>query len=452
MSLFRPSEAKLLQSARRLVSHFASALDSRVSLRLWDGNILPLGPDSDPTLFLSINNSGVIASLLRRPTIENVVKHFASGQIDFHGADPLSFIETLRMKNSRKRLRQISKWAVARDLLPFLFAPAIRPVEQPGLAAKDNANQKTGADNRPLIQFHYDVGNDFYRLFLDENMVYSCAYFTDWTNTLEQAQLDKLDMICRKLQLKPGDRFLDIGCGWGALVCHAALHYGVLAHGVTLSEAQLEIARERINDLGLDDRVTVELKDYNDVQGQYDKIASIGMVEHVGLKNLPHYMAKVNSLLVDRGIFLNHGITRTGKKNRKRFKRIRPEQRIMRKYIFPGGELDHIGHSLEMMEAHGFRVHDVEGWRDHYALTCRHWCNRLWQNEEEAIRLVGYERYRLWLAYLAGVSQSFEDGALCLFQTVGVKHRAKGHSQMPPTREHLYDVSRLVSSETPTPV
>ena len=448
MSLFRPSDEKLLQSAKRLVSHFEKVLDSRVSLRLWDGCVLPLGPNSDPKVFLSISDSGVIASLLRRPTIENFVRHFASGQIDFHGADPLLFIETLRMKNSRKRIKQISKWAVARDLFPFLFAPGNRAAETPGLRMKGNANQRTGADNSSLIQFHYDVGNEFYQLFLDENMVYSCAYFTDWSNSLEQAQLDKLDMICRKLRLSPGERLLDIGCGWGALVCHAALHYGVMAHGVTLSKAQLEIAQERISLLGLEDRVTVELKDYNDVQGQFDKIASIGMVEHVGLKNLPHYMAKVNSLLVDRGIFLNHGITRTGKKNRKRFKRVRPEQRIMRKYIFPGGELDHIGHSLEMMEAHGFRIHDVEGWRDHYALTCRHWCNRLWQNEEEAIRQVGYERYRLWLAYLAGVSQAFADGALCLFQTVGVKHRAKGHSQMPPTREHLYAEMEQVFSGT----
>lgn len=438
MSLFRPSEEKLLQSAKRLVTHFARVLDSRVSIRLWDGSILPLGPDADPDLFLSIRDSGVIGSLVRRPTLENIVRHFARGQIDFHGADPLVFIETLRRKNSRKRLKQISKWGLARDLFPFLFAKAMPLPLTPGLEAEGNANQKPGADNSSLIQFHYDAGNDFYRLFLDENMVYTCAYFTDWTNTLEQAQLDKLDMICRKLQLEPGDRLLDIGCGWGALICHAALHYGVTAHGVTLSKAQVEIAQERIELLGLEDRVTVELKDYNDVQGQFDKITSIGMVEHVGLANLPHYMTKVNSLLRDRGIFLNHGITRTGKKNRRRYRRVRPEQRIMRKYIFPGGQLDHIGHTLETMEAYGFRVHDVEGWRDHYALTCRHWCNRLWRNQEEAIRLVGYERYRLWLAYLAGVSQSFEDGALCLFQTVGVKHKAKGHSQMPPTREHLY--------------
>jgi cyclopropane-fatty-acyl-phospholipid synthase len=439
MSLFRPTEQELLQSIKRLNPHLVEALNSPVSLRLWDGSIHPLGHSSDPALFLSISDSGVIGSLLRRPTVENVVMHYTRGQIDFHGADLLTFIEAMRVKNSRKRARNIRKWPMVKGLFPFLFAPAKPAAQDPSLAVRSDENQKTGGDNRSLIQFHYDVGNDFYKLFLDENMVYSCAYFTDWSNTLEQAQLDKLDMICRKLQLKPGETLLDIGCGWGALICHAAEHYGVEAHGVTLSQAQLEYARKRIGSRGLEGRVTVELKDYNDVQGRYDKIASIGMIEHVGIANLPNYMAKVNSLLPDRGIFLNHGITRPGKRSRRRFRRVRPEQRIMRKYIFPGGELDHIGHTIEQMEAHGFRVHDVEGWRDHYALTCRHWCQRLWDNREEAARLVGRERYRLWLAYLAGVSLSFSDGALCLFQTVTVKQASKGHSQMPPTRQHLYE-------------
>ena len=191
-------------------------------------------------------------------------------------------------------------------------------------------------------------------------MVYTCAYFTDWNNTIDQAQFDKLDMICRKLQLKPGDRLLDLGCGWGALVCHAVQHFGVKAHGVTLSQAQVDFAQQRIQSLGLESRARVELKDYNDVVGKYDKVACIGMIEHVGIANIPNYLSKVNSLLSDRGIFLNHGITRPAKRSRRKFKRIRPEQKMLRKYIFPGGELDHIGHTIEMMEAHGFRIHDVE--------------------------------------------------------------------------------------------
>lgn len=439
MPLFRPSDETLLKAAKNLHPHLAEAIDSRISIRLWDGSIFPLGKNSDPNIFLSISDSGVIGSLMRRPTVENVVMHYARGQLDFHGADLLTFIETARVKNSRKRAKTIRKWAMARELLPFLFAPAKPAHDDPTLSAKGNEQQRTGADNSALIQFHYDVGNDFYRLFLDERMVYTCGYFTDWNNSLDQAQFDKLDMICRKLQLQPGDRFLDIGCGWGALVCHAAEHYGVTAHGVTLSQAQVDLAQSRIQALGLEDRVTVELEDYNNVEGQYDKIASIGMIEHVGISNMPNYMAKVRSLLPDRGMYLNHGITRPAKRSRRKFKRIRPEQRLLRKYIFPGGELDHIGHTVETMESQGFRVHDVEGWRDHYALTTRHWCNRLWANREEATRLVGKERFRIWLAYLAGVSMSFTDGSACLFQTVGVKHSAKGHSRMPPTREHLYE-------------
>jgi cyclopropane-fatty-acyl-phospholipid synthase len=351
----------------------------------------------------------------------------------------MTFIETLRVKNSRKKTRSISKWGTARDLLPFLFVPAEKVEVDPTLAVDGTELQRPGADNRSLIRFHYDVGNDFYRLSLDDNMVYTCAYFTDWNNSLEQAQLDKLDMTCKKLQLKPGERFLDIGCGWGALVCHAAEHYCVEAHGVTLSQAQVDFAQQRIRERGLEGRVKVELKDYNDIQGKYDKISAIGIIEHVGIANIPNYIRKVNSVLRDRGIFLNHGITRPAKKSKRRFKRTRPEQRLLRKYIFPGGELDHIGHTIEVMESHGFRIHDVEGWRDHYALTCRLWCQRLWENRYEATRLVGRERYRLWLAYLGGVSLALGDGTACLYQTVVTKHASKGHSRMPHTRDHLYE-------------
>ncbi|MCA9073363.1 MAG: class I SAM-dependent methyltransferase, partial [Planctomycetaceae bacterium] len=411
----RPSEEKLLQCAKNLNPYMVEGLDFRVSVRLWDGSIFPLGRDSDPNVYLSVSDSGVFGSLLRRPTVENVVMHYARGQIDFHGADPITFIEILRANKSRKRAKKIFRWGVARELIPFLFAPAKPTVDDSSLAVRGNEQQKVGGDNRALIQFHYDVGNEFYKLFLDENMVYTCAYFTDWNNSLEQAQFDKLDMVCRKLQLKPGDRLLDMGCGWGALVCHAAQHYGVQAHGVTLSQAQVDFAQQKIQALGLQDQVKVELKDYNDVEGQYDKVSCIGMIEHVGISNIPNYLAKVNSLLPDRGLFLNHGLTRPAKRSRKKFRRIRPEQRLLKKYIFPGGELDHIGHTIEKMEAQGFRVHDVEGWRDHYALTCRLWTNRLWDNREEAIRLVGKERFRLWLAYLAGVSYSLGDGSVCLF-------------------------------------
>jgi cyclopropane-fatty-acyl-phospholipid synthase len=234
---------------------------------------------------------------------------------------------------------------------------------------------------------------------------------------------------------------LDIGCGWGALVCHAARHYGVIAHGITLSEQQCQFAQEKVRSAGLQDRVTIEVRDYADLTGTFDKVASIGMVEHVGIANMGRYMQAVSRLLPDRGMFLCHGITRPGKGNEKKFRKMRPERRLLAKYIFPGGELDHLGHMIECMEANQFEVHDVEGWRDHYALTCKLWCRRLCARQEEAIRLVGRERYRMWILYLAGVGLALRDGSACIFQTVATRHSSKGASGMPPTREHLYSAS-----------
>lgn len=209
-------------------------------------------------------------------------------------------------------------------------------------------------------------------------MVYTCAYFHDWEQDLATAQKNKLDMVCRKLRLKPGERFLDIGSGWGGLVCHAAQHYGVKAHGITLSQEQLAFAREKVKRLGLEDRVTFELVDYINATGTYDKIASVGMYEAIGLNNIPAYMKKMRSLLAEDGLFLNHAISRKAKRAKGFMpERLRPEQRALAKYIFPGGALDDIGHTVAEMELAGFEVQDVEGWRMHYARTCTLWCERL---------------------------------------------------------------------------
>jgi len=435
---FLSSETKQLAAARTVLEHVAELINARVSLRLWDGTLVPLGQDVDPELFISISGPGVIGSLLRWPTLDNLLRHYATGRIGFHGGDLMKFGDVARIKQSRSRLKQLKKGLLLRNSLPFLVAPPDKVAAQHAFAGDEIGRGQAQRNNQDYIQFHYDLGNEFYQLFLDPEMQYSCGYFTDWNNSLEQAQKDKLEMICRKLRLQPGERMLDIGCGWGGLICHAALNYGVQAHGVTLSQTQFDFATEKVRRLGLEDRVTVELRDYTTLDGTYDKISSIGMYEHVGIANYPAYFGKIYSLLRDRGILLNHGITRRAKHSKKGFAKMRPEHRMIAKYIFPGGELDHIGHTCESIEACNFEVHDVENWREHYAQTTRFWCQRLAAHQDEAIAMVGPERYRLWAAYLAGVSFAFNDGSLRIFQVVASKHASKGRAELPPTRADLY--------------
>jgi cyclopropane-fatty-acyl-phospholipid synthase len=330
----------------------------------------------------------------------------------------------------------IDKRLVFTTLLKFLFVPrgGPWPLETIG---QDRPSDGSERENKTNIQYHYDVSNAFYALFLDPEMVYSCAYFTDWENDIAQAQRDKLEMICRKLRLKEGERFLDIGCGWGALVCHAAQHHGVRAHGVTLSQTQFDLAQAKVKRLGLQYRVTLELRDYRTLTGKFDKIASIGMFEHVGIDNHPAYFKTVARLLATDGIYLHHAITRPTKRNDKAFRKKRAEYAAVTRYIFPGGELDYIGMSVTNLERAGFQVHDVEGWREHYARTCRLWHDRLLVNYDKAVQEVGEPKTRLWLIYLAGCSLGFQRGTLNIFQTVASRKR-RGASGLPPTRADLY--------------
>jgi cyclopropane-fatty-acyl-phospholipid synthase len=442
-----------IHRARELVEHLRGRLNSPISVRLWDGSLVPLGDNPQPGLEISISGPGVLGTLLRSPRADTLLRLYARGAIDYRGADLVAFIESARVRNSRRKAKGLPVGLLAKFASAFLLVRGEATHVDHRYGGDETGLKRKQQENRDFIQFHYDISNDFYRLFLDEQMVYSCAYFRDWGESLEQAQLNKLDMICRKLQLKPGERMLDIGCGWGALICHAARHYGVEAHGITLSKEQLSLTEERIRRLGLEGRVTVELKDYAHVEGPFDKISSIGMVEHVGIDNMADYMGKVSSLLPDRGIFLNHGITRPGKLSDKAFRKMSPERRLLAQYIFPGGELDHLGHMVQCMESKGLEVHDVEGWRDHYSLTCRHWCRRLEANREEAIRQVGEEKYRMWTLYLAGCVFALGDGGARIYQTVATRHKAKGLSGMPCTREHLYRPRPTVESspEEPTP-
>ena len=426
-----------LAAARQLIGMVADQLDLDASVRLWDGSRVPLGRDVKGPFEISIAGPGVIGALLRRPSLDNIIRHYIDGLIDFRGGTLIDFGLQLDRGRRSAKLKGLSKLTLLRSLSSFLLEPATKPQDAHGFDGEITGRSQKKRDNKAFVQFHYDLSNDFYALFLDPEMVYSCAYYTDWQNDLATAQHDKLEMICRKLRLKPGDRFLDIGCGWGGLVCHAARHHGVMAHGITLSQEQLDFAREKVARLGLGDKITLELKDYASVEGKFDKIASIGMYEHIGLANIPKYMGKVRSLLTEDGLFLNHAISRRAPKQSWRGRRMRPEQRAIAKYIFPGGELDDIGHSAVAMERAGFEVNDIEAWRLHYARTCRLWCERLTAEREKAIAHVGEEKYRIWVVYLAGVSLAFTRGTLRIYQTLASRN-AKGPSPLPPPRAALY--------------
>lgn len=426
-----------LEAAKELARELGSKLDINASLRLWDGSVTPLGKNVTGPFEISIANAGVIGSLLRWPTLDSFISQYVNKGIDFSGGTLIDLGSQLNKGGRSVKLKGRDALKLIGKLSPFLLARSDEASDDQGFEGEITGRKRKVADNKDYIQFHYDLSNDFYALFLDPEMVYSCAYYTDWNNDIAQAQLDKLEMICRKLRLKAGERFLDIGCGWGGLICHAAKNYGVTAHGITLSEEQLAFAKEKIKRLGLEDRVTVELKDYSMMTGSFDKIASIGMYEHIGLKNIPGYMAKMQDLLAPEGLFLNHAISRRAPKQGWFKRRMRPEQKAIAKYIFPGGELDDIGHSVFAMERAGFEVLDVEAWRLHYARTCKLWCERLTARREEALKYVSEEKYRIWVAYLAGVSLAFSRGTLRINQTLASKN-AKRPPAVPPTRADLY--------------
>lgn len=428
-----------LSSIKEVLAEVAERLNLNVSIKLWNGELVPLGASADGRYTIEISGPGVIGSLMRRPTLETLVRLYATGHVALEGGDLMEFADAMQTeKQNRRRLKEISKMMLVKKTVPFLFAKTDDRDVKHGFGDDEVGRVESRRDNTDYIQFHYDVSNDFYKLFLGSEMLYTCAYFKDWNNTLDQAQRDKMDMICRKLRIQPGDRMLDIGCGWGGLLCHAAKEYGAKAHGITLSQEQHDYCVTRIAEMGLTDQVSVEICDYADHQGEYDKICSVGMSEHIGIANYPRYFGKINSMLRDRGIMLNHAIARSSKKTKRDARKIRPERKFLLKYIFPGSELTPVGMTTDFLEESGFEVHDVESWREHYALTLKYWCKNLSANKEEAIRLVGAERYRLWVAYMAGGSVGFTAGSIKIFQVLATKRASKGLSGMPPTRADLY--------------
>jgi cyclopropane-fatty-acyl-phospholipid synthase len=424
-----------LKSFRKLLAHAREILELDIGFRLWDGSTVP--DDLDPAAFaIRFADEGVIASLLRSPNPETLLNLWVSSRIDLENGDMFDLVARRPKVRTREIRKQLSKFQVLNTGRKFLFVDRGGPwplSDQPDEKPSDG----NAEENQKNIAYHYDVSNAFYKLFLDDQMVYTCGYCTDWDNDIHQMQADKLEMICRKLRLKAGEKMLDIGFGWGSLALYAAKNYGVHVTGVTLSERQLEYATQKAERLGLSDRVNFILLDYAKVEGEFDKISSIGMHEAIGIDNYPTYYSTIHRVLKPGGIYLHHAITRPAKKDAKTFRKKNKEFKLLTKYIFPGGELDHIGNTVTMLEQHGFEVHDVENWREHYQRTCRLWHDRLLANYQAAVAEVGEVKTRLWLVYLGGCSIAFERNTVKIYQTVTTR-AARGPAGLPPTRADLY--------------
>ena len=315
----------------------------------------------------------------------------------------------------------------------LLSLPAGTPADPGWHAADVHGARHSPSRDRQTVTYHYDTSNEFFATWLDPAMVYSCAYFSNPMEDLETAQRRKLDYICRKLRLQRGERLLDIGCGWGGLLIHAARHFGVEAAGITLSEPQALLARSRIGEAGLGDACRVEVRDYREMPGDgaFDKIARVGMVEHVGMARLPEYFRAAWRLLRPGGAFLLHGIGETP------VSKARRGPSFADHYVFPDSELPGLGSLADAAEAVGFEVRDVENLREHYVLTLRSWRERLELNRAAAVRAAGESAYELWRLFIAGSAYRFRIGHYLLYQTLLVKPD-HGASHVPLTRHDWY--------------
>jgi cyclopropane-fatty-acyl-phospholipid synthase len=398
------------------------------AVELWDGR--RWGPESGQfhRFTWRINRPGALRSALATANTLGLAEAYIYGDFDLDG--DIEAVFPLADYLARQKWSKKEKLRLGGLLLGLPSQDRLRRA-RPGARMRGRVHSR-GRD-RAAISYHYDVSNDFYALWLDREMVYSCAYFKRPQDDLDTAQEQKLDYICRKLRLQPGERLLDIGCGWGGLILHAARHYGVNALGITLSEQQLALAKERIQREGLSERCEARLLDYRELDepAAYDKIASVGMVEHVGEANLPEYFRRAFRLLRPGGVFLNHGI------GVPEIRPAVPRPSFVDLYVFPDGELVPIGTMTRAGEQAGFEVRDVENLREHYALTLKHWVRGMEEHAEQARRLVDEVTYRIWRLHMAGSAYYFERGRLDLYQTLLVKS-GQGQSGLPLTREDWY--------------
>ena len=385
-----------------------------VSLSFWDGSVLPAADPDAPTVV--IREPSALAYLLHAPGQVGLGRAWVSGAIDVDG--DLEAVLAARDHFEGVRLSRGDRARVAIEALRTAGPRVLLPPPVPASEARTGGRLHSLLRDRAAISHHYDVSNRFYELLLGPSMVYSCAYFEDPSDPLEAAQARKLELICRKLRLQPGERLLDIGCGWGSLLLHAAEHHGVRGVGVTLSGAQAELARERIRAAGLADRLEVRVLDYRELRDEpFDKIASVGMYEHVGRSELDGYVQHVHGLLRPGGLFLNHGIAR--------LRSAPPDgDTFISRYVFPDGELHPVTDVIGALEAGGLEVRDVESLREHYPLTLRRWGDNLARNRAAAIAEVGTERERVWRLYMLGSALSFEAGEITVYQVLSARDGA----------------------------
>ena len=419
--------------------------DRNYDIRLWDGTLLEgaLTPRAD--FCLVIRRRGALRRMLLPPSELTIVESFISGDIEIEGS-----LEAAMGLGDAIGARVQSVSGIARVIAKVLGLP--RDDEAPALEETRYARSlrlltpRGRKSTESEIQFHYDVGNDFYALWLAPNMLYTCAYYRKDTEDLASAQIAKVDHICRKLRLQPGERLLDIGCGWGGLVMHAAEQYGVRACGITLSAAQAEWAQRRIEQRGLGDRCSVAVMDFRDlpITERFDKISSVGVTEHVPEDQQPAYFARAFEALKPTGLFLNHCevSTRTARrKNSPKEKFVRwlwKRDQFIDKYVFPDAKLVPLASVISSAERVGFEVRDVESLREHYTMTLRAWLQGLERKKTEATRLVGERTYRVWRLYMSAASYGFRSGGLNLVQTLLSKPDTDGHAGIPLTREDLY--------------
>lgn len=447
------TDSHLLAAAattRAIIQHlFGPPAGRSFTVRLWDGTVE--GPEPNRSTFTVVfHRPGALRRMLLPPSELGMAEAYLRNDFDVEGdveaATGMSELVAERIASP------VTLFQIGRLLrqLPADDLPA--DVHTHAHNAGLRGGQHTKRRDAAAVRSHYDVGNDFYALWLDRRMVYSCAYFRHPDDDLDTAQEAKLDLICRKLRLRPGERLLDIGSGWGGLIQFAAENYGVRATGITLSEPQAELARMRIRAAGVADRCRVEVRDYRDMRGEtFDKIVSVGMYEHVGRARMRTYFDQAMKLLVPGGLFLNHGIVEGPNQfsglMALAMRHIWTEGAFVQKYVFPDGDIIRPGIVVNVAEEAGFETRDVENLREHYALTLRHWVDRLERHHDEAVRIVGEETYRVWRLYMSASARGFATARVGLVQTLLSKTERSGVAHLPMTREDIYrDVPTLTHS------